>query len=108
MTQTQLSNPLARRPSVFRRIMRLRVGLVSAALTLLAMFAILHLLGFRDDTAIISGTYSTPSPRLSEMRGVFYALTYFAALLIAPILLLAAGLRAILFKTPAKADRILL
>jgi hypothetical protein len=67
-----------------------------AALLLLAILAIVHVLGWREDTAIISGTFSTaPGSRAAAQlmlaRGIAYGLAWFAAAVAAPILLLAAA-----------------
>ncbi|MEX0775426.1 MAG: hypothetical protein WD042_06895 [Phycisphaeraceae bacterium] len=67
---------------------------VARAVLLLAIFALLHLLGWRADTAIISGTLPAPgvAGELAILRGLLYVLSYFAAVLVAPILLIAAVL----------------
>lgn len=68
-----------------------RAWCVVAALLVLA-WAMAHGLGWRDDTRIISGT-GVPSGG-AVLRGVAYAVSYFAAVVVAPILVIAAGLRA--------------
>lgn len=59
--------------------------LVIAAVSL-ATFAILHACGFRDDTSVLSG-----APASSAAAGVAYVAAYFGAIVIAPVLLLAAA-----------------
>ena len=54
---------------------------------LLAVFAILHLLGLREYTSFISGTTSGSS---GDLLGITYFLAYSLALFIAPVLLIAA------------------
>jgi hypothetical protein len=67
-------------------------GFVSHAIVILIVFAALHLLGWRDDTRILSGT-SLPSSG-AVFRGFLYATAYFAAVILAPILLLAGAIQA--------------
>jgi hypothetical protein len=67
-------------------------GFVSHAILILTVFAALHLLGWRDDTRILSGT-SLPSSG-AVFRGFLYAASYFAAVILAPILLLAGAIQA--------------
>jgi hypothetical protein len=72
-------------------------GLLTRAALIMAALALFHLLGWRDDTRIISGT-SPPrdlASQLAALRGVVYGLTYFAAVVLAPILLIAASLLAL-------------
>ncbi len=59
--------------------------LLVIAVVLLAAFAILHACGFRDDTSVLSG-----GPASSGAAGVAYVVAYFGAIVIAPVLLLAA------------------
>jgi NADH:ubiquinone oxidoreductase subunit 6 (subunit J) len=72
------------------------VTFVGLAIVVLALFGLFHLLGWRDDTAIISGTSISPDRNAAALRGVLYALTYFLAVIVSPILLLAAMISAIL------------
>ena len=64
--------------------------------SMVALFVALHVLGWRDDTRIISGTAAGPGldSALTALRGVLYALAYFGAVILAPILIIAAGLLA--------------
>jgi hypothetical protein len=70
-----------------------RGWLVRAAIIIFA-WALMHLLGWRDDTRIISGT-SLPNDfagAVGASRGVAYLLAYFAAVVVAPILVIGAGI----------------
>lgn len=75
-----------------------RATFVGAAVLFVALFGVFHLLGWRDDTAIISGTYASPdsNPTAAAVRGMLYGLSYFAAIVVSPILILAAGINAVL------------
>ncbi len=61
-----------------------------------AVFGLFHLLGWRDDTSILSGTLAPGGGDAMITRGVLYVLAWFAATLVSPILVLAAGLYATL------------
>jgi len=70
-------------------------GWIIRAVLILVVLLTLHLLGWRDDTRIISGT---GAPRdlageLAALRGVVYGFVYFAGVIVAPILILGAGIR---------------
>jgi hypothetical protein len=70
-----------------------RGWIVRAAVIVLA-WLLMHLLGWRDDTRIISGT-SLPNDFagvLGAFRGVAYLLAYFAAVVVAPTLVIGAGI----------------
>ena len=64
------------------------------AVVLIAAWALVHLLGWRVDTAVISGTVDVTrgTPQQVMMQGTAYALAYFGAVVVSPILLLASGL----------------
>ncbi len=66
-------------------------GLLVRAGLIVAVFATLHLLGWRDDTRIISGTSLASSATV--FRGFVYAAAYFAAIILGPILILAAAIQ---------------
>jgi Zn-dependent protease with chaperone function len=66
------------------------------AALLLAIFGLLHLLGWRDDTSILSGTLAPGGGDAMIVRGVLYVIAWFAATLVSPILILAAILYAVL------------
>jgi hypothetical protein len=77
--------------------------LVLLALLLLAGFGAVHALGLREAVSVLSGT-APPGGESSALLGVVYALSYFAALILAPILLLASGIELIArrsFRAPA-------
>ena len=66
-------------------------GWAVRALLIIAAFGVLHLLGWRDDTRVISGTASADlSHDLTAVRGLVYAAAYFAAVVVSPILIIAA------------------
>jgi hypothetical protein len=69
-----------------------RLGLI-----LLALFAIAHALGMRDDTSFLSGTAGggDVSWEASVAMGTTYLVLYFAAVLAAPTLLIASALLAV-------------
>ena len=81
----------ANKPSLLRRLSGARVTRVRAAVLLLTVFGLFHLLGWRDDTAIISGTFDDHNARLTAIKGVLYAASYFAAVVVSPIMILAAA-----------------
>jgi hypothetical protein len=59
------------------------------ALLILALFAILHLLGWRDYTSFISGT---TSGGINDIFGIAYFIMYSLALYLAPVLLIASAI----------------
>lgn len=67
--------------------------LLIAALVMATLFAGAHLLGLRAYTAILSGT-APPGASGGEAvaLGLVYVILYFAAVIVAPILAIAAGL----------------
>jgi hypothetical protein len=69
-------------------------GLLLRAGILLAAFGAFHLLGWRDDTRVLSGT-SAPSEG-AVARGMLYAAAYFSAVLLCPILILAAAIQMVM------------
>ncbi|HVT89719.1 MAG TPA: hypothetical protein VHD56_12760 [Tepidisphaeraceae bacterium] len=79
---------------------------VRAVIIILA-FAVFHLLGWRDDTRFISGTSTVPQMNgdWTAIRGLIYAFCYFAAVIVAPIMLIAAGLMAIMHRLMFIPDR---
>lgn len=62
------------------------------AVRFVALFAVLHLCGLREHTAILSGTVVGTSQLLSGFLGLTYLLSYFGAVLLAPSALIAAGI----------------
>ncbi|NTX06412.1 hypothetical protein [Myxococcus sp. CA040A] len=67
--------------------MRRTLMLLATALTLVAVFLLLHLLGARQYVGALSGTREGGA--LGLVLGLLYALAWFGAVLLAPILLLA-------------------
>lgn len=59
-----------------------------------ALFAAAHAAGLREFTTIISGTVASPSlgVGLCALLGIGYMTLYFATVVLAPVLLIAAGL----------------
>ena len=78
------------------------------ALVFLAAFSLAHLLGWRDSTSIISGTLPTgTSFQSAAFQGTLYLFTWFAAILLTPILLIATALHFLLtrlFPSPGPKD----
>jgi hypothetical protein len=58
------------------------------------MWGVAHVLGWRGDTAVLCGTAdrSEGNGQWVMMRGIFYAMTYFAAVVVSPVLVLASGM----------------
>jgi hypothetical protein len=65
------------------------LGFLALAAAIVAVFGVLHLAGLRADASILSGT--APPDAAGPLLGVSYVLAYFAAVILAPILTLAAG-----------------
>ena len=59
---------------------------------LCVLFALAHLCGLREYTTLLSGTVEGADMRTSMILGSIYLLLYFAAVLVAPVLALAAGI----------------
>lgn len=59
------------------------------ALLILALFAALHLLGWRDYTSFISGT---TSGGINDIFGIAYFIIYSLALYLAPVLIIASAI----------------
>jgi hypothetical protein len=70
------------------------VGFVATALLIALVFAIVHVLGWREHTTFLSGTPVSAGAGAdqSEVLGTAYIAAYLAFVLLCPILLLAAGL----------------
>lgn len=68
--------------------MKINPLLITALLLVLAL-GFFHALGMREEVSILSGT-APPGAHASPLLGVVYALSWFAALIVAPILALAA------------------
>ncbi len=69
-------------------------GLAARALVMLLGFAIIHALGWREHTTILSGapTDATIGRATAAALGATYICAYLGAIVVAPILLLAAAL----------------
>jgi hypothetical protein len=69
-------------------------GLVTSAALLTGLFLVLHLCGLRENLSFLCGTSPTgnPADQRAFYWGAVYLLLYFGVVLVAPILLIAAGL----------------
>ena len=65
---------------------------------LLAGFGAVSLLGWRESTTLLSGTYASPNVVLETMSCGLYLAFYFGAVVLAPILVIAAGFHTILVR----------
>ncbi|MGV3755985.1 MAG: hypothetical protein ACO1QS_11435 [Verrucomicrobiota bacterium] len=66
-------------------------GTVSGAI--LILFLVLNLLGWRENMTILTGTVPPGSDRAAaSIKAVAFMLSYFASVLVVPILLLATGI----------------
>lgn len=61
--------------------------MIRAALGMTALFLLLHLSGGREAVGLLSGTLEGDNARL--VLGITYTLSWFSAVLLAPVLLLA-------------------
>lgn len=65
----------------------------------LAIFALAHFAGWREFTSVISGTFpSNTAPAVALAKAAVYMAAYFATVLLAPILTLAAVIQAVFAK----------
>ncbi|HPB30104.1 MAG TPA: hypothetical protein PLB62_01470 [Candidatus Sumerlaeota bacterium] len=72
-------------------------GFISAAFNISWLFLAVHLLGFREYTAILSGTLAgSENIHFTAMAALLYILLYFAFVVITPVFLIASGLMAML------------
>lgn len=69
-------------------------GLVARALLLAAVYVACELAGWREATTFLSGSQTGSSWSATVWKGVAFLLAYHGAVLLAPILLIAAGLLA--------------
>ena len=68
-------------------------ALVTWAGLIALMFLLFHLLGWREMTTVLSGTFPPGfSPPEAESRAVLYLVAWFATVVIAPVLVLAAAI----------------
>jgi len=70
---------------------------VRHAILIVVVFAVIHATGLREYTSVLNGTTGSVemNPNYAALLGVVYILFYLAAILLAPILLIAATLLAI-------------
>ena len=73
------------------------VGFLKAAATLAVVYLACHLLGWREHASFLSGTISSDTAGITRtLMGVLYVLAYFSFVLAVPILVLGAGIFAVL------------
>jgi hypothetical protein len=67
---------------------------VRRAAVIILLFLAAHFAGFREYTSFLSGTMPSPDTgwKLTIFWGLLYLILYFASVLLAPILLVAAGI----------------
>ncbi|MGV3623198.1 MAG: hypothetical protein ACO1OB_20430 [Archangium sp.] len=68
--------------------------MIRIALAGLGFFLLLHFCGFREHVGFLSGT--VPGTAMTLVCGLSYATMWFFAVLVAPVLLLTGGARALL------------
>ena len=82
--------------NVPRKIFKIRtfspLGFLSWATLVTVVFAVCHLAGLREYTTFISGTAVEANGGASLNWGMVYLVSYFAFVLVMPILILAAGI----------------
>lgn len=89
-----MSNP----QSIYQRVRRLKWvspgSFVLCSLTFAGVYAVLHLFGFREYTSIFCGTLPADHTRqiVVGFCGLIYTMFHMLTVLVAPILLIAAGL----------------
>ena len=66
---------------------------VTFAVVIAAMFGVFHLLGWREDVAVLSGTGSPTNRDAMMVRGMLYVLAYLGTVVVGPILVIGAGVR---------------
>jgi phosphotransferase system glucose/maltose/N-acetylglucosamine-specific IIC component len=66
---------------------------VRHAILIVVAFAIIHAIGLREYTSVLNGTTGSVEmdPASAALLGIVYILFYLATVLLAPILLIAAG-----------------
>jgi len=70
----------------------MRAAVLVAGIIVLA-FGVVHVAGLRDDVAVLSGAVGRPG---QAAGGVLYALLYFVTVIVAPVLVVSAGLHRVL------------
>lgn len=82
-------------------------GLTLWAGLILAVYAVLHLLGWREAATILTGTIPNgTTAEAAGLKAVLYLAAYFAAVLIVPILVLASILSALWLRTWPQESRL--
>ena len=73
-------------------------GMILRGMLVALVFAVCHGLGLREHTSFLSGTSASIETSLntSAVLGVTYIATYFGFVIFAPILVIAAGIQAVL------------
>ena len=68
-------------------------ALLTWACIIIAFHLVFHLLGWRELTMVLSGTFppGLPPPEAAS-RATIYLVSYFAAVLVAPVMILGAGI----------------
>jgi hypothetical protein len=82
-------------------------GFVQRALVISALFLLVHLAGLREYTSILNGTVGPDSAGWagSAFLGMTYIILYLAFVILAPMLILAAGLLAVWQRLIRRKDR---
>ncbi len=66
---------------------------VAVSIAILGLFLVLNLLGWRENMTILTGTVPPGTDRAeASIKAVAYMLSYFASVLVVPILLLTTGI----------------
>jgi len=80
---------------------------VRHAVLIVVLFAIAHVFGLREYTSMISGTMASPSlgAETCTLLAMIYLVFYFGAVVLAPVLLIAAGLLLLWEKVRASSRR---
>ncbi len=84
--------------NLLKKLLRIRtftpVGFLCWAGLLVFLYGVCEFAGWREHTTFLTGTAAseTDSLQMSGQRGVIYMMTYFGFVLVAPILVLAAGI----------------
>jgi hypothetical protein len=69
-------------------------AILSWAAAIIVTFVILHLLGWREYTSVLSGTIPNGStPMEASVKALAYMAAYFGSVLVAPILIIATAIR---------------
>lgn len=69
-------------------------AMISWALAIVAVFAILNALGWREFTSVTSGTIPRGATAMeASVKALAYMAAYFGSVLVAPVLIIAAGIR---------------